>query len=191
LHLYSISRGSQCRYAYKIENGGIRDPFDQGSKLGGKRKYFVKKDMTAQHRIQITTSWAAKCRARLQNEDQQSPLPRPLVEVGYASALKRLDQHQKHQSSNYLMNLTEAICKVEFPDFFIKQFVVFHIFDVTHAMFGEIIISRLAQAYVSHGGGFCHFMAGVSHRGAKEMKEVAYRELRQKVFQDPIFIKTM
>lgn len=49
-------------------------------------------------------------RDRLACSDQNKPLDRALVEIGYATTpTKRLFDHSKHTSSNYLMNLMEAI----------------------------------------------------------------------------------
>ncbi len=40
---------------------------------------------------------------------------RPLCEVGYTkNATDRLAQHRKHEASNYLINLAEAIYELEF-----------------------------------------------------------------------------
>ncbi len=58
-------------------------------------------------------------------------------------------------------------------------------------MIGEIICTCIAQAYISHGGGFSHCAAGISHRGANEMLEDDYRVLQLKIFADPGFLSRM
>lgn len=53
---------------------------------------------------------------------------RPLVEKGYTNnGATRLGQHRVHENSNYLLNLVESICRVSFPNFIVRQFVVYHI----------------------------------------------------------------
>ena len=42
-------------------------------------------------------------------DDELTP---PLCELGYATNLDRLTQHEKHQSSNYLINIAEAVCRI-------------------------------------------------------------------------------
>jgi hypothetical protein len=62
------------------------------------------------------------------------------------------------------MNLTDAICKTQFQGkYTISQFVVHQLIHYTHAMYGEVLASRIGLVYTNQGGGFCHFQAGVSH----------------------------
>ena len=42
-------------------------------------------------------------------DDELTP---PLCELGYATNLDRLAQHEKHDSSNYLMNIAKAVCRI-------------------------------------------------------------------------------
>jgi len=109
--------------------------------------------------------WIAAARQRLEGLSPDESLARPWAECGYAThPNERLDQHAKHTSSNYLMNLTDAICKTQFQGkYIISQFVVHQIIHYTHAMYGEVLASRIGLVYTNQGGGFSHFQAGVSH----------------------------
>jgi hypothetical protein len=70
----------------------------------------------------------------------------PLREVGYSnSAHRRLREHAAHQSSNFLMNLTEVILGLEFGDkYHLDQYVVARLYAPYQAVLAEILITRLA-----------------------------------------------
>ncbi|KAF7886046.1 hypothetical protein EAF00_010149 [Botryotinia globosa] len=127
----------------------------------GKRRY-IKGDT----QYKVISEWISLVRGRIEFDKFKNrwdePLTRPISEVGFASSLQRLDQHRKHVSSNYIMNLIEAIFATEGGVYKNHQYVVFDCIEPCHGRFGEILCSRYAQAYSSHGGGFSHFVAGVS-----------------------------
>ncbi|EMR86909.1 hypothetical protein BcDW1_4548 [Botrytis cinerea BcDW1] len=127
----------------------------------GKRRY-IKGDT----QYKVINEWISLVRGRIEfdklNNRWNEPLTRPISEVGFASSLQRLDQHRKHVSSNYIMNLIEAIFALEGGVYRNRQYIVFNCIEPCHGTFGEILCSRYAQAYSTHGGGFSHFVAGVS-----------------------------
>jgi len=127
----------------------------------GKRRY-IKGDT----QYKVINEWISLVRGRIEfdklNNRWDEPLTRPISEVGFASSLQRLDQHRKHVSSNYIMNLIEAIFALEGGVYRNRQYIVFNCIEPCHGTFGEILCSRYAQAYSTHGGGFSHFVAGVS-----------------------------
>ncbi|KAF7884702.1 uncharacterized protein EAF02_005038 [Botrytis sinoallii] len=129
--------------------------------------------------------WVETTRDRLRYSEKDEPLSRPLVEVGYATALSRLDEHKNHTGSNYIMNLIEAICKAYFREkWSIKQYVLFKIAHHTHAMFGEILCTRMAQAYTTHGGGFCHHAAGISLGAVHKMDDLYWRRVQRDLLNE-------
>jgi hypothetical protein len=133
------------------------------SAIAGRKRYLESPEQT-----KTCLNWAKAARERMEGLPMNEPLVRPWAECGYATyPTERLDQYAKHNSSNYLMNLTDAICRLEFPSYRIRQYVVHHIVHYTHAMYDEILASRVSLAYTTQGGGWCHFRAGVSHRGAQ------------------------
>lgn len=71
----------------------------------------------------------------------------PLREVGYTNrAHQRLMEHRCHRSSNFIMNVVEAICDIEFPDkFHLDQYVVAALFAPPQASVAEILLTRLAD----------------------------------------------
>ncbi|TGO12908.1 hypothetical protein BTUL_0080g00280 [Botrytis tulipae] len=127
----------------------------------GTRRY-IKGDT----QYKVISEWISLVRGRIEFDKFKNrwdePLTRPISEVGFASSLQRLDQHRKHVSSNYIMNLIEAIFAMEDGIYKNHQYVIFNCIEPCHGTFGEILCSRYAQAYSSHGGGFSHFVAGVS-----------------------------
>ena len=118
----------------------------------------------------------------------QDRVVRPLCEIGYATRpQRRLEEHSKHQKSNYLMNLTDAICKWKFPQYKIVQYVVFSVVHFTHASFAEI----LTMAYTPTGTGFCHHPAGQSNSGANPETSgdsaLYYKEKRKDLYASEDF----
>jgi hypothetical protein len=174
-------------FAKKIEGRTMQTVFGIRGRPAGDRKYVKSKI----HKANITV-WLAATRARLNGCPADEPLARPLCEVGYATKPgERLEQHSKHSSSNYIMNLTEAVCKTMFKQYSMAQFVLFHLFHPVHAMIGEIICTRLSLGYISHGGGFSHHPAGESVAGASGMPVTYYRDRRNVVFSNPMYQDNM
>jgi hypothetical protein len=127
-------------------------------------------------------------REQLKDLDPESRLARCGSEVGYATKPgDRLKQHLDHKSSNYLMNLTDSICK-RFSNYKINQYVTFLTAHPAHAMFAEILASRIGLAYTTQGGGVCHHPAGQSHGGITDIGAEVFEELQQYLQDDPRFI---
>jgi hypothetical protein len=106
--------------------------------LRGERRY-----IEGQTRARKCIAWIAAARQRLEGLSPDQSPARPWAKCGYAThPNERLDQHAKHTSSNYLMNLTDAICKTQFQGkYTISQFFVHQIIHYTHAMYGEVRFS--------------------------------------------------
>ncbi|MCJ1247196.1 hypothetical protein MMC30_004410 [Trapelia coarctata] len=137
-------------------------------------KYSKELQISSSHSVNIL-AFANSLEHRLEsyrNTPQWTqPLDAPLVEIGYTAAVKeRLAAHRSHHpSSNYIMNLVEAICQVLWRDKFkMTQFVIFRIFNPPQAVAAEILFTRLAQGYTKDGGGFSHALAGRSNYSALE-----------------------
>jgi hypothetical protein len=180
---------------------GWRDPDDKESDERAKRidlqvyRKGTRKYIESQAHYDTLKAWITVVKARCHNvpaEKRSQPLARPLSEIGWAKDLeKRLAQHRRHSSSNYLMNLTEAACNTHYGGYRIYQYGIFRVFEEYHAMLGEIMCSRIGQAYISHGGGFSHCAAGISHQGAYQLRETDYRLLRLEVANGPNFVPNM
>lgn len=81
---------------------------------------------------------------------------RPLLEFGYTNNTnRRLYHHRTHNSSNYLLNLTHAICREYFPAYGLKQFVIHHIWDPEHAWVTEILFNRIGGGSLQEGTAVC------------------------------------
>jgi hypothetical protein len=94
--------------------------------------------------------------------DRDKPLQFPLVEIAYAKrCIDRLKDHKRHSSSNYVMNLTEAICAAlahEFGTLFaIEQAVIYLIWLPEQTEISEIGFTKLAESYTHNAGGFSNF----------------------------------
>jgi hypothetical protein len=148
----------------------------------GERRY-----IQGDEQLKKCKEWVFNSREQLKGVDPTSR-PRPWSEVGYTSfPFDRLAQHLAHSSSNYLMNLTESICKEKFQRYKIRQFVVFRVVHPAHAMFAEILASRIGLAYTTQGGGFCHHSAGQSHGGIHDITPEMFEGLQKRLWKDPAF----
>ncbi|KAL8648033.1 MAG: hypothetical protein Q9210_005220 [Variospora velana] len=123
----------------------------------------------ASGRRMIIFEFAEQLKSRLEEEVAKGkghfPLVAPVVEVGFSDrVIKRLKQHRQHKSSNYIMNLAHALFEYEFPHrFCLKQHIIFECFQPDQPWFGEILLTRLSQAYTERGSGFSHYGAGFSN----------------------------
>ena len=99
---------------------------------------------------------------RMEGQPSHAPLTVPVIEIGFSNdPRKRLRQHRHHESSNYLMNLVEAIFETEYPGAFqLQQMIVFACYRPIQPWLSLIIITQLAQGYVERGGGFSHEPVG-------------------------------
>ncbi|KAL8676067.1 MAG: hypothetical protein Q9186_007378 [Xanthomendoza sp. 1 TL-2023] len=104
------------------------------------------------------------------------PLVAPVVQVGFSSDVRRrLRDHRKHERSNYIMNLAQALFEDQYPEMFcLKQHIIFHCFCIDQPWSSEILLTRLAQGYFSNGGGFSPHGPGASKGGA--WRRVSYRQ---------------
>jgi hypothetical protein len=124
-----------------------------------------------------TTHFIRMLRDRLTKiplEDHDEPLQFPLVEVGYSvRCINRLQQHASHNSSNFIMNLAEAIFETQRVHFHtaygIKQFVIYLIWNDDQAEIAEVGFSKLTESYTHNGGGFSHYPAGLSNHSASKV----------------------
>lgn len=126
----------------------------------------------ASGRRMIIYDFAEQLKKRLDKEIAYGrghvPLVAPVVEVGFSDrVIKRLRQHRQHKSSNYIMNLAQALFEYQFPRFFcLKQHIIFECFRHDQPWFSEILLTRLSQAYTTNGSGFSHYGAGFSNGGS-------------------------
>ena len=172
--------------AFSVEvDSMIGKPWSLSESVAGKRKY-----IRDEGQAEKCFAWIENVRHRISSLPADQPLERPLAEVGYATTpIERLDQHARHTSSNYLMNLCEAICWVLYGDrYSIAQYVVFHTFHLSHAMYAEIVLSRIVLVYTTQGGGFSHHPAGISHPDANGVGKHYYEEVEQRLYKDRDFL---
>jgi hypothetical protein len=130
----------------------------------GHRRYLMDRNKTwKQGRKETILLFCGNLRRRLQVSGSSI---RVLTEAGFTNGpSNRAGEHAKHSSSNYLMNLFEAAAKYLGLSYRMKFLVVLHCFRSSHGKIGETLVTRLAQAYTSYGGGFSHHPAGQSTKG--------------------------
>ena len=123
--------------------------------------------------------------------DQNAPLPWCPALFGYTyNAANRRQNHQRHISSNTLMNLIDAICKSFFEEdgLQMKFKVLYEIFDRDQAGPMEHILSHLTMSYI-HLGGFNGRCAGKSNGSARNVPIWVYDQLEQEALERPCYQK--
>ncbi|KFY47043.1 hypothetical protein V494_00218 [Pseudogymnoascus sp. VKM F-4513 (FW-928)] len=94
---------------------------------------------------------------------RDEPMQRAICEVGYSKRpAARIQEHIAYKSTNYLMSFFRIIFHDRFPTrrYDIEGNVVLRCMTHEDAAVGEILLTTLAQAYTTDGGGFCHQAAG-------------------------------
>ncbi|GAB1727665.1 hypothetical protein NU195Hw_g7367t1 [Hortaea werneckii] len=137
------------------------------------RKYIMSSRRPAVSTKRATTG-RAFCRHledRLDVCDSKSlddPLDVALVEVGYThDADVRLKNHQRHASSNHIMNLFDAILNILYPQkYLLHQYVIYSCCAANEVALAESFFSRCTDCYIGTGGGFSYYAAGISVRSA-------------------------
>ena len=126
----------------------------------------------SRHRRQMVRHFVSEMESRIQSEREQGrlyvPFKAPVVEVGYSiDSKKRLREHRNHRSSNYLMNLAEAMFQYLYPDLFpIRQAIIYACYRPMQPWLSEIMFTRIAQGYTYGGRGFSHYPPGFSNGSA-------------------------
>ncbi|EON69680.1 hypothetical protein W97_08932 [Coniosporium apollinis CBS 100218] len=110
-------------------------------------------------------------------KEMEEPLKKPLTEFGYTNnAMVRFKDHAAHRQSNYLMNATEAVCRIHFPQFAIERHVIFYIWSADQASVAEVLFHDLGGGYIHTGSGFSHFPAGRSVHSVMNTVESDWNE---------------
>ncbi|KAJ9652805.1 hypothetical protein H2201_009195, partial [Coniosporium apollinis] len=110
-------------------------------------------------------------------EEKEDPLKKPLAEFGYTNnANVRFKDHAARRHSNYLMNATQAVCRLHFPQFAIERHVIYYIWSADQASVGEVLFHDLGGGYIHTGSGFSHFPAGLSVHSVRSIVESGWNE---------------
>lgn len=111
-------------------------------------------------RIAKILTWCLRVEERCRagpTSDWYKPLAWRICEVGFSNTcLGRLDNHTSHSSSNYVMNLVDAVCQalykyqrsVAFPlgrGYSLTQYVIYNCFEPPQAILGELSSRDLAM----------------------------------------------
>ncbi|KAF2139518.1 uncharacterized protein K452DRAFT_310478 [Aplosporella prunicola CBS 121167] len=113
--------------------------------------------------------WSAALEARIKQlptDLQDKPLHPPLRYIGYGNPAKRLENHIKHQSSNYIMNLTESTCRAVWKNrgFRVEGFPIYWCETPEACIASEVLFTAIADGYTREGGGFSHHPAGQNNK---------------------------
>ncbi|KAF2014332.1 hypothetical protein BU24DRAFT_433748 [Aaosphaeria arxii CBS 175.79] len=155
----------------------------------GQRKYLVTPSSSrSKARIARINLFSNSIRRRFLSTplpDRDLPLWPPPSEVGYSiNSPSRLSQHRRHQSSNYIMNLTEDICThlhltqhelFRTQHFILHSFIIYLIFRPQQVHIAEIFTSGLLQVWIENGGGFNYYPAGRSNSSGDRVTAEEWR----------------
>ena len=166
------------RLAHLIDNTSS-PTIPLSSTLQGYRKYLHTRHRSP-HRISTLRRLCAGIQARYDETPAAArtiPFAHPPGECGYAlNSHKRLLQHRRRHSSNYVMNLVEDICAYlhlqspgVFPKFHMHQFIIYLIFRPQQVRIAEMFTSGLLQVWVENGGGFNAHPAGLNTTSARRV----------------------
>ncbi|KAF2870464.1 hypothetical protein BDV95DRAFT_495898 [Massariosphaeria phaeospora] len=173
--------------AWLIDN--ITPPsVSRSSTAQGHRKYLWTTHRSPQHVRSLQHFCAGILSRYLETpaSERETPFAYPPGECGYSiSAPLRLAQHRRHQSSNYIMNLTEDICAYLYSAnrlprrFTMHQFIIYLIFRPSQVAIAEIFCSGLLQVWIENGGGFNAYPAGRSVASAGRVGVRQWRDFQR------------
>ncbi|KFY31438.1 hypothetical protein V493_01110 [Pseudogymnoascus sp. VKM F-4281 (FW-2241)] len=108
-----------------------------------------------------------------------TPLAGGIVDIGFSGdGAARIDQHLQGENSNRIMQYFYNAATREFGDVYeLQGYIVGKMRLLEHCALAEIIFTRLAQSYISRGGGFNGTTAGASIKGAHLLSAVAWEEI--------------
>lgn len=113
-----------------------------------------------------------------------------LRDVGYArNCSDRIAQHRSHSSSNYLMNLVEAIGGVLNYSYRNVAAVIGLCSEPEQAVVGEILWSCIGQSYLDTGRGYNHESAGKSNRSADDVRTLQWAAWQNWAYEKSPFEK--
>ncbi|KAF1997758.1 hypothetical protein P154DRAFT_440468 [Amniculicola lignicola CBS 123094] len=166
----------------------------------GHRKY-IWTTRRSERRVQALQRFCAGILQRYLETPQRErdlPFAHPPGECGYAiNSHKRLEQHRRHISSNYIMNLVSDICihlhrTRQFPQlFYMHQFIIYLIFKPQQIEIAEMFCSGLLQVWVDNGGGFNHYPAGLSNASAKRVSGEQWEEFERYAVANSTLLDTL
>ncbi|GAB7353786.1 hypothetical protein MBLNU459_g4169t1 [Dothideomycetes sp. NU459] len=114
-----------------------------------------------------------RCCKSIPRDAWNEPMPHPLCEFGYGKfPASRITDHATHSSSNFIMNLFDAICRVNFEGYKIKGYNLYSIPAPYLISLSEIFVTRIGQGYASGGGGFSYALAGDVDSSANDVPTV-------------------
>ena len=129
---------------------------------------------------------------RMEGQPIHAPLTVPVIEIGFSNnPRRRLRQHRHHETSNYLMNLAEAIFETEYPGAFqLQQMIVFACYRPIQPWLSMIVITQLAQGYVERGEAFSHEPLGQSNASLSSTVPAGiWAQFEDRVYEDGSFAR--
>lgn len=181
-------------FAEKIDRMRGRDI--NNARFNRRRKYLLTEGAKGNESKSVSADCLSKLRTFIENarsrlathiHDHMS-----VSETGYSLRTKRrIEEHQSFASSNYIMSLFCLLFTHAFPQRRIKieGYTVLRCISVEHGAIGEILVSTLAQSYVSNGGGFCHQGAGEAVHSIRDVPTAKWAEYKAKTWQDDDFMR--
>lgn len=125
-----------------------------------------------------------RCNA-VDKREWDDPMTGSIGEFGYTEDVEsRLKDHRRHSSSNYLMNLLDALCMTHAPDYAFHQFVIYHIPAAELLELAEMYFTTVGQGYSHNGGGLSHIGAGCHVCSREKYKAADYERFLEYAHQN-------
>lgn len=176
----SYCMGKEPKYANRVDNVRGSGNVSMKASEKGHRKYLTPTSSSDQspnpERLDKALNFCDALAQRLKNlpaEALDKPLSAPLFEIGYTKhADKRLKSRGAHRSSNFLMNLTEAVCEVEHGNkYHMMQFAVCLIWQREHGALSEVFLNHARRGYTAGAAGLQIYVAGRSNSSNKSFTD--------------------
>ncbi|KAL1643295.1 hypothetical protein SLS58_004966 [Diplodia intermedia] len=176
----------------------------QGSRTTdmGKRKYLETKNWTiTPERTRNLEVFGKALMDRLDGlpvRDQNEPMTRPLQQFGWTIDSKsRIEHHLHHESSNYIMGLTESIFRYldghgHLPNQYrLDAYPICFLWEPEQAITAEVLFTCIGDGYTEYGGGFAHKNAGENNASADTYSAKLWEAQAQFVCRTTAFFANM
>ncbi|KAL1640235.1 hypothetical protein SLS58_007186 [Diplodia intermedia] len=133
------------------------------------------------HRVRNLEHFCDALEARIRRippAERDEPLEAPLRYFGYGNSFKRTQAYQKHESSNYIMSLVDAACKLLFKEnsYGLQGCAIYWCTGADDCVASEILLTTIGDGYIEDGGGFRHEPAGSNNSSGKALGDNVWEQ---------------
>ncbi|KAH7038479.1 hypothetical protein B0J12DRAFT_544525, partial [Macrophomina phaseolina] len=134
----------------------------------------------------------------IEEEDRDQPLTHPLQHFGWSQdSSVRIQHHLNHEQSNYIMGLTEAVCRYLYRKrelqrkYVLDAYPIVFLAEPEHAIAAEVLLTCLGDGYTNRGGEFAHQSAGESNYSAETIPSRTWENQARFVLESSPYVENM